>query len=237
MRISRMLAAVLFAAGAVAVVEAQPGRQGGFGGGGVGTMVVSNKELQDELKITDAQKEKFKAVAEKQAEQRKKFGEMIRGGKDGFDKDKFAELKTDGEKVQAEVKNVLDDTLTTAQKKRLEQIERQVGGVRAFADEKVAADLKLTDTQKSKIKGISEEYAKDAKELRGGFGKGGFDKEKMAENQKKREKLTKNAMADVDEVLTSEQKKQWKELTGEPFDTAKLFQGFGGGRPNTTKGD
>ena len=248
MRVSRFLAAALFAAGAVAVVEAQPGgrQQGGFGGG-VHGMVLNNKALQDELKVTDEQKEKLKAVADKQAEQNKKRGEALKeaGGDREKMKDLFAEMQKGNEKLQAEIKTAVDAALTADQKKRLQQIERQMGGVRALATDELAAELKLTDDQKTKIKGIADEYQKDSRELfgRGGFGggKGGFDKDKMEENQKKREKLTKAATADVEDVLTADQKKQWKEMTGEPFDTTKLFQGFGGQgggrRPNTKKTD
>ena len=113
---------------------------------------------------------------------------------------------------------------------------RQIG-VRAFLVEDTAKELSLTDSQKSKIKSVVDEYNKDVAELGGGFGKGGFkgfDKEKAAENQKKREKLTKAALADIDDVLTADQKKAWKEMTGEPFDTTKLFQ-FGGAFPKKAK--
>jgi Spy/CpxP family protein refolding chaperone len=250
MRSSRWAAAALFVAGVVLVVEAQQPRQpgGGFGGGqNVTAQVISNKDLQDELKVTDAQKDKFKVVADKQTEARKKFGEAFKGGKGGFDKEKFADLQKENEKVTAEVTKVVDETLTPDQKKRLKQLERQLQGVRAFASEDVAAELKLSDAQKTKIKGITDDYSKDVGELfggrgKGGFGKGGFDKDKQAENQKKREKLSKTAMADIEEVLNADQQKAWKEMVGAPFDTSKLRQGgfgggFGGGRPTPKKGD
>jgi hypothetical protein len=84
----------------------------------------------------------------------------------------------------------------------------------------VATELKLSDAQKSKVKGIADDYAKDSRELfggggKGGFGKGGFDKDKQAENQKKIEKLRKSAMADIEEVLNADQQKAWKEPEGE----------------------
>ena len=66
---------------------------------------------------------------------------------------------------------------------------------------------------------------------KGNFGKGGFDKEKIAENAKKREKLAKAAMADIEDVLTDEQRGKWKQMVGAPFDVNKLNQfgrGFGG---------
>lgn len=235
MRASRFLAVGLFVVVAVVVVEAQqPGRGfGGGQGGGINGLVLNNKDLQAELKITDEQKDKFKVVVDKQTEMGKKMREAFKdaGGDKDKQKEAFAAMQKDGEKLQAEVKAVVESTLTADQKKRLKEIDRQRLGVRAFSNDDLVADLKLTDTQKTKIKTISDEYSKDASELfKGGFGKGGFDKEKMAENQKKREKLSKAAMADIDEVLTDDQKKAWKDLTGAAFDVSKLNQGFGGGR-------
>ncbi len=238
MRISRWVMVALFVVSAVLVVEAQQPRQGGFGQANTTNAVLSNKDLQEELKVTDAQKEKFKGVTEKQTAAFKKNMEAYKEA--GGDKEKMKELREggqkDAEKLNDEIKKVVEETLTSDQKKRLAQIDLQVKGMRAFSDEKIAKDLSIADGQASKIKGVMEEYAKDSKEL--GFGGGKGDKEKSAENQKKREKLTKAAMADVDEVLTAEQKAKWKEMVGAPFDTAKLRQGgFGGfgGNKNKTK--
>jgi Spy/CpxP family protein refolding chaperone len=226
----------LFVVSAVVVVEAQQPRRGGGGFGQINatTLVLSNKDLQAELKVTDEQKEKFKPVADKQSEMAKKQREAFKDA--GGDKDKFKELFAENqkgrEKMDEEIKKVVEATLTPEQLKRLKQIDLQAKGIRAFSNEDIAKELKITDAQSSKIKGILEEYAKDSKDL--GFGGGGggggknFDKEKAAENAKKREKLTKAAMADIDETLTADQKKQWKDMTGEPFDVSKLRQGFGG---------
>jgi len=239
MRASRWVMVALFVVSAVVVVEAQQPRQGGgFGQVNVYNAVLTNKDLQEDLKVTDAQKEKFKAPADKLAELNKKRGELFKGGFKNFDKEKSAEIQKESETLNAEIKKSVTEILTPDQVKRLGQIEIQAKGLGAFSDEKIAKDLAINEGQTSKIKGIMEEYAKDTKDLRGGGGGKNFDKEKAAENQKKREKLTKAAMADIDETLTAEQKAKWKELTGDAFDTSKLrqgFGGFGGGNKNKTK--
>jgi Spy/CpxP family protein refolding chaperone len=239
MRASRWIMVALFAVSVVVVVEAQQPRQGGFGQLNTTNLVVSNKDLQEELKITDAQKEKLKPLADKISERQKKQQENFKnGGFKNFDKEKFEELRKESEAFNAEVKKGVEEVLTPEQKKRLSQIELQARGLRAFSDEKVAKELNITEAQTSKIKGIMEEYQKDTKELGFGGGKGGFDKEKAAENAKKREKLSKTAMADIEETLTPDQKNKWKEMVGAPFDVSKLRQGgFGGfgGRNNKTK--
>jgi hypothetical protein len=242
MRASRWLMAGLFVASTVLVVSAQqPGRQGG-GKGGLTGQVVTNTALQEELKLSDTQKAKLKDAAEKVTSAGKKFQEALKsGGKDNF-KEIFADFQKENEKLREENAKLIDATLTADQKARLKQIERQVAGVRAFGNDEMVADLKLNDTQKTKVKGIVDEYTKDAQGLGGfgGFGKGGFDKEKAAEAQKKREKLEKGALADIDEVLTDDQRKTWKDLTGPAIDRAKILQGgfggFGGGFGGGGKG-
>src|SRR4051812_12918329 len=102
MRLFRCALAALFAAGVVTMVTAQPGqRPGGFGGGfDIDSLVFTNTALQEDLKVTDAQKEKIKPVAEKLAALNKKRGEAFSGGK--FDKEKFADLREEGKKLSEE---------------------------------------------------------------------------------------------------------------------------------------
>lgn len=231
MRPSRWLVATLFVASTVVVVSAQQRQPGGGKGGfGITNQVLTNTALQEELKITDAQKEKLKAAADKQAAAQK---ERFQAFKDAAgDKEKLQALFAAGQKETEANQKLIEETLTAEQKARIKQIERQLAGVRAFTQDEVVADLKLDDTQKTKVKGIVDEYVKDSQGL-GGFGgfggKGGFDKEKAAEAQKKREKLTKGALADIDEVLNDAQRKTWKDLTGPEFDRSKLQFGGGGG--------
>ena len=143
MRGIRCLLAAVLAAGIVTVVAAQPGRQfggGGFGGQDTVLLVLNNKALQEEVKVTDEQKAKFKDISAKQMEMGKK---AMEGMKDKFseakgDKDKmkevFEDMQKENSKNTAEVKKLLDAELTGEQKKRLHQISIQVMGVDAFAD-------------------------------------------------------------------------------------------------------
>ncbi|QDU22215.1 hypothetical protein [Urbifossiella limnaea] len=220
------LVAFLTGAMVVMVSAQQPGGRQGGGKGGLTAQVLTNAALQEELKVTEDQKAKLKAHSEKSlASMKDRFKDA------GGDKEKFGTIFAE---IQAETAKVVNETLTAAQKTRLKQVERQVAGVRAFSNDELTADLKLEDAQKTKIKGILEEYAKDSKELGfGGFGKGGFDKEKAAEAAKKREKLEKGALADITDVLNDSQRKAWMDLSGTPVaDIAKLragqFGGFGG---------
>ncbi|MFM8271263.1 MAG: hypothetical protein ACKODX_02915, partial [Gemmata sp.] len=186
--------------------------------------------------------------------------DLFGGGKGGFDKDKMAEAREKITKVNEEVKKVVEDTLTAEQKKRLHQIAIQAMGFNVFNDPEAKAGgkggggfgggfgvsdaqkaimkevqeaLKLSDKQKSSIKGVVDEFNKESRDIRteagiGGFGgKGGGkqpDPEKVESANKKIDKSRKEAWAKVDEALDGTQKTAWKGLVGEPFDTAKLRQ-------------
>jgi hypothetical protein len=247
MRAIRCAVAALLVAGMVAVVGAQQPRQGGGGGGGdLTTLVLSNTALQEELKVTADQKEKLKPVADKQAEYFKKaFGGGF--GKGKVDKDKQAEIREEGKKLSEEVQKAVTDTLTADQKKRLKQIAVQQMGVGIFAEpvegkggfggtseaqkalmKEVAEALKLTDSQKTKLKELASDYNKDRDAIRkdifgekgGGFGK--QDPDKAKDFASKTEKLLDGTWEKVTAALDDTQKKTWKDLTGEPFDLAKL---------------
>lgn len=243
MRVSRFLAASLFVAAAVLVVEAQPPGGGGFGFGQqpILSLVLSNKALQDELKVTDSQKEKLKSFSEKNAEGMKKRFESYKEkfadaqGDQEKTKELFTAMTKESQKDAEATAKAVEEILTADQVKRAKQIDRQRSGVAGFLKEDTVKDLGLTDSQKGKIKTIADEYRKDVQEVMrssgGSFkdGKFTFDKEKFEASQTKQKKLTKAALGDIDEVLTADQRSKWKELTGEPFDTTKLFGGFGGG--------
>ena len=251
MRAIRCAVAALLAAGIVAVVGAQPPRQFGGGGQDLNTLVLSNKALQEELKLTDAQKEKFKAQADKAGELFKGIGDKVKDAKG--DKDKIKEItdamRKDGEKLAEETKKLVDETLTAEQKKRLKQIGVQTLSVNVFGDpdgkgafgqphsdatkatmKEVADVLKLNDSQKSKIKDIVSEHNKDRDAIRKdvfGDKKGGFfDPEKQKDFTEKSGKLTSETMSKIADALDEGQKKAWKDLVGEAFDTSKLRQGF-----------
>jgi hypothetical protein len=253
MRAFRCLLAALLAAGIVSLVSAQPGGRfgGGFGGGGdVDSLVFTNAALQDEVKVTADQKEKIKPVAAKMESLSKKMREAFGGGfkKGGGNNEKFAELREEGKKVAEERKKVFDDVFSADQKKRLKQIQIQTMSFRVFNDpeakgkggfnrggseeqkaimKEVQDALKLSDSQRSSIKGIASDYTKESQEIYkdAGFGRGQRpDPEKLAAVQKKVEKVRKEAWGKVEDLLDDSQKKTWKALTGAPFDTSKLIQ-------------
>lgn len=183
------------------------GVMGGFGQPNLKTLLLTNKALQDELKVSDDLKEKFTKFEETQRAEMQKLATL---GQD--DDDQIARLKAQI-KVIEDRKALLKD-LSSEQTKRLDQIDRQRMGLRAFSNDKVAKELKISDDQKDKIKTINEELQKDTRELfTAGFG---------PDTQKKMQSLNEESLDKAVELLTADQRKQWKEMTGEKFDLAKL---------------
>jgi delta 1-pyrroline-5-carboxylate dehydrogenase len=160
------------------------------------------------------------------------------GGKGGGNQDAYTLLRNDQvkkelgiteeqvEKIPAAVMQALGTVLDDKQMKRLRQIELQTRGTQAFLDAHVQKELKITPEQSGNIKTIlddsKKEQAEAFKDAQGG-GNFGAVQEKLAE-------LRKETNEKVQAVLTSDQRRAYKQLLGEEF---KLqFKGFGGKKKN-----
>jgi len=215
--------------------------------------IFTNKALQEELKVTEDQATKLKEFTAKQVEALKEFipaapaggrggaggggrpGAGGTGGRGGFgggpripqdDEGALAYYKT-MTKVTEERMAFTKSTLTADQQKRLAQLENQQLGSNAFGNARVAKALGLSAEQTAKIKELNDEMAKERGEIQReafGGGRGGFDREKLAEMQKKVKNLTDDTAEKVQKTFSAEQKSKWKEMTGEPFDLTKLSQ-------------
>ncbi|HVK09507.1 MAG TPA: hypothetical protein VM597_12090 [Gemmataceae bacterium] len=205
--------------------------------------LLNNAGVQKELKLDE---EQVKAVGE----MNKTAGFGFGGG--GFGKgkqdpeameriqkmmEKMGQLKDVPEdKLEDKIREVFKEELEgpakaaekilkPEQSKRLKQISLQNAGLRGITSAD-AADLKLSDDQKSKIKSIATELDKDVAELspmgKGGFGGGGGGRV-SPETREKIANLRKEAMEKATEVLTADQKTKWKEMTGEPFEVKFEF--------------
>lgn len=209
------------------------GGGGGFGGGmfggrgGGGFFLLQNKGVQEELKITEEQTGKIKTAQE---EINKKypftFGKKTDNPPSKEDREKLAKERTDA------TTKAIAEILTKEQSTRLKQIERQQNPAATLTtDEDAVKELKITDEQKEKIKGLQDDNQKEMRGLFGMGGMGGFSKE----NQEKMATLRKELKEKTLKVLTEDQTKKWSEMTGKPFEVVFTF---GGGKgPNTKKKD
>lgn len=182
--------------GMVSVAQAQRQRPGGFGGG---AFLLQNEGVQKELNISDDQKTKLREALEK----------VRADNKDIIDKGRDM-TREDREKLAKASNEAIGKVLDEKQQKRFKEIQLQSQGAAAFQNPQVQSKLKLTDDQKDKIKKINEESREKMRDL---F-QGGFNEE----TQKKMAELRKETMDKATGVLTADQKKTWKEMTGKPFE-------------------
>jgi len=199
---------------------AQQGR-GGFGmGGGAGFLMVP--AVQKDLKLSE---EQIGKVHDTLRESREKHADDFRAIFEAPREERAAKQSALSKTVNDELKKSL--SLSDEQSKRFDQIVLQTRGLQAFADSSVAEKLKLTDDQKSKIRELAE--------AGGRAGAGAFNKdaskEERAEAAKKAFATRRENLAKVHAMLSDDQKKAWKELTGEPIEIP-AGGGFGGRRGN-----
>ena len=169
---------------------------GGFRGAGGNTlMLLSQKSVQTELKLSDEQVKKVDEQLEKQREA-------------------FASLRDlNREERQKASQAAVAEILKDDQLKRLKQISIQQRGGQALDDPEVAMALNLTAEQKDRIKAIQDAAQAEMRELFQA-GAGGGDR---AELQKKGEATRAETSGKLLGVLTEGQQSKWKELQGEPF--------------------
>ncbi len=187
------------------------GQGRGFGGmmGGGGAMLLGNPGVQKELKFTEEQTSKAQTALTEIREAHQEESQALRSP----DLDQ-AERQT---KMAALSKAMLSEatkalSLTETQTKRLHQISLQFRRAQAFTDPEVAKDLKITDDQKKQIQELVTESGAKAQEIRQA------NQDDRAEAMKQVQALQKETGTKVMALMTDDQKKAWKEMTGTPYE-------------------
>lgn len=202
---------VAFALGAVVLLSTpawaqRPGGPGMFGGGG---RLLGNAGVQKEIGLDAQQIEKAnKFVEEFGAKQRERFQGLQDLSQDERQAKMQELMKTANEETQKAIKEILKPE----QVKRFNQIEMQQRGLRAFMDPEVRTKMKLTEDQGQEIRSLGETLQSESRDIRE-KNQGDFQ-----EIMKQMNALNKAKMEKVIALLTDDQKKTWKELTGEPFE-------------------
>ena len=188
------------------VSVAQRGGPGGFLGGNNGWMgLLRNDAVVGEIELVDDQREEIETI---QDELRQEMRERMMEMRDVAPEDRremFTELREEMEDRQNEVGKEIEKVLMPMQLKRLKELEVQRtaqrngrGSMGALANEDILEDLGVSDKQKEKLE-------KKALEL----------KKKIEERIKK---MTAEAEEELLSVLTSDQRKKFREKVGKTFD-------------------
>lgn len=195
-----------------------PGGRGGsqfFGGGGGGGAagLLQRNDVQDELELLDDQKKQLADIREKSGQKMREAMASLRGGEGGERRGEA--MRETFRKLAEETQGEVDKILLPHQSKRLKQLEVQMqmrgrGMLGALGSGEVPQKLGVSEDQQEKLRDKAQELDN---ELR-----------------KKTAELRKQAQEQLIASLTEEQRKQFKELIGEPFEFKdEPGQGFGGG--------
>lgn len=209
----------------------QGGFTGGRGGGDSIERLLQIEEVQIEIELMPDQEEAIKKLKEDSPR---------RGFPDGFDprdrspenrekmQEVFAKMQKEREEASEKTREKLKEILLPPQMKRLEQIAIQLQGVAALMTPKVADALKLTESQKAEMKETSDKAREEmGSKMREMFSNGG-DRSKIQESMAEaRKEIEESIMG----ALSSDQKKEFEEMKGEPFEMPESARrgGFGGG--------
>lgn len=216
--------------------KSQRGSQGrgGFGGSqqrggsqrGAGAMLGGRGvSLEQLLGVEAVQKELD--LLEEQVDELKELGDARRGGggeRPDFSKIRemseeertefFQKMRTDSEKRGKEREGKIKDILLPEQWERLQEIRLQLMGVGALLQEEIQKELKISEAQVEKmtktVEEASSEMMAEMRELFQGGNREGI-REKM-------EDMRKGIENKVLGVLTSQQKKKFEDMKGDPIE-------------------
>ncbi len=203
------------------------GRGGMFGGGGQSSLfLLMNEKVQEELQLVDDQIEDLKGIQdEAQTAMRELFADMRNNGGGTQDRQAmFEEMRTKMEERTKDFEADVKEILLPEQMKRLEQLQVQMqsrgrggSGTGLLDNEELKKKLGITAEQEEKMR----EAAEKAQEM----------------VREESQKLQKKAMDQVLSILSSDQRKQYEELTGDSFDFGGGFgRGGGPGGPGGGRG-
>lgn len=201
------------------------GGRGGFGGGmGGGAFFLTAENVQKDMKLSEEQVGKVRETLQDVAEKHRDDFAALRDATPAEQRQKMSALR---KTMNDEIKKGI--SLSAEQSKRFDQIALQQLGSQAFLQPEVASKLNLTDEQKTQIMDINQA-------LRGQQGGGAFNKDQSKEERqeafRKMAAMRKENLTKIVALLTADQKKEWKELTGEPIELPAFGGGGRGRRPN-----
>lgn len=210
---------------------AQQRSRGGFGsrGGTSLVTVAANENVQKDLgtsadtagKLRELRDDYFAAVQKENQNAGISFQGIQNMSREEREK-MTAKMAEVGRKLNDEFNPKVKALVSDDQYKRLQQIQLQSNlrnsDPSALTAADVAAELKLTDDQKTKLNDLNSEFGGRLRELFTGGGGGG--------NQEAFAKLREERTTKTLEILTADQKTALEKLKGPEFDVSQL--GFGG---------
>jgi delta 1-pyrroline-5-carboxylate dehydrogenase len=217
--------------GLVAILAGPALAQGGRGGGGYGggfgggpANLIANPAVQKELKMDEAQVEKATKLSTETREKMMSLREQLQ---DVPQEERMAKQQELAKPINDAAMKTVAEFLKPEQLTRLHQIELQQRGVQALVDPAVAKKLSITSEQETKVKSIMTDMQSEMREIMEA------SRDDRQAGMQKQQALRKETLTKVMALMTDDQKKTWKDMTGEPFTVPPMQGGRGGrgGRP------
>jgi hypothetical protein len=177
-------------------------------------LLLSNKGVHKEIKMTSEQSDKVKRLVNEVFDKYKPDMQKARADRD---QKQFAKLVLDSTvETRQRVNKALPDILDREQIKRVKQIQIQVNGLLSLSKPEIQKQLNLTDAQKEQIKKISDGLTTDLAEVFKDVSSAPL--RKLPEATRKARALRDEATRKAVDTFNDDQKKTWKDMTGEKFD-------------------
>lgn len=171
-------------------------------------LLLATASVRKEIKLTDEQAQKFRAIAKEVRDNQPNIQKVIQETRDRINK-------------------AIPDILSKEQATRLQQIKLQVNGILPFTRTEVQEKLKLTAKQKTEIQDIADNLKKDIRKM---FEGGSTPRERLAVIGKIPQ-LNQEAGRKAVAVLNDDQKKTWNEMIGDKFEVKLEMPRLGVPRP------
>jgi hypothetical protein len=174
--------------------------------------LLASPKVKQEIKLTEEQDNRIRKIIR---EAGNKYEPEFR--KAGLDRERLLNVSLEAiQETRERLNRALPDILMPDQLQRLDQIQIQANGIICFKRPDVQKKLKLTLTQKLEILKIGVDLKQQIDEVIKDASSAPLRKAPAA--IRKAKELKNAATEKAVEKLTSEQKKIWKEMNGEPFD-------------------
>lgn len=193
------------------ITSAQPGGQGAlgpFGGEGRGQDLLGllrMEAIQGEIELVDDQREEIEALQEELWSEMRERMSSVRNLEPEQRRERFAELRTEMEAQREQFQERIEAVLLPQQLKRLKELQVQSGARRSgqgslgiLQNDAVLEELGIDAEKRAELEAKTEEV--------------------LAKLQTKIKKLKAEAEEEILSVLSSEQRKKFREKVGESFD-------------------
>ena len=176
-----------------------------------GPFIISRAKVQEDLKLSDDQKQKLRGTMTGYVQETMKVFEKLKDLKAG---EREKEMQSHRQKSDEKFSAFVKETLTPDQLQRFRQLRLQHDGPGAMGRPEVRKELNITDEQLQQFMGVIQEMQKDIEPLIKEAQSGGNPQEIFP----KVVKLRQECQAKIEALMSDAQKKQWKEMLGKPVD-------------------